>query len=155
MSLHPQGGRNGTWERGIWSFSRGKGGEALLQEPWAVPSVLSKRGAGTLSCTQGFGDALRRREKGLCEPRENIYSTCLLPPPSGELLLLLQVQLLAKVQRCTSVKGREGRERGGESRRKEELRCFLASSRTAASQARAAKSPFPFAISDSCRAPER
>lgn len=99
-------------KRGL-ALTHGKGGEALLQEPSAVPSAFSKFSGGI----QGFVDALRKREKGLCEPRKGTDRTCPRPPPAGKLLLLLlqRVQLLAKVQRCTSSRGKGERE--GERRR--------------------------------------
>lgn len=69
-----------------------------------------------LSRTQGFMDVLRKRGKGLSEPRgqeeprESICSLCLLPPPSGKLLLLLQVQFW---QKFNAAPARKGEEKGG------------------------------------------
>lgn len=97
-----------------WPFPRGKGGETVAGALGSALCFVQTR-CWDLSRTQGFMDVLRKRGKGLSEPRgqeeprESICSLCLLPPPSGK-LLLLQVQFW---QKFNAAPARKGEEKGG------------------------------------------
>lgn len=107
--------------------------QTLLHQPLAVSSACHCRDvmvglccvlcSGNLWVVRGLLSAERgrKRQKGWFDQllsrgvQRKHYSVCLLPPPSGKLPLLQQVQFLAKVQHCTNFQRERRRE--GEKRR--------------------------------------